>query len=335
MEKNIINGNVTTDSNNTNVTGNASNDANNTTDAANTASANTAGTNTPDEANVPVRTRSFDEAMHLHADTNPPVKELFANAYANGNTKVIPDTALRKIWPAASVVSNEQHDDQLIKYLANVNFLHHYALKAWETANDKTASAEWETKGMTTFGAILDMVQCDYRRARSDWLYLTSRATIDAKESKENVHKVIKHVAPNAFRKRVEMLIGMAISGFVFAAPQSQGEVTMSRKLKKSMGIESIKAEQDELTGDFIKANVVTTQQAREAKKAEKAAMQEAEKAKEKEKPAPSTALEVNTTAAKPKSKKKNPADEVKDAAPQANANDEDTLPKWNEAAIA
>lgn len=220
---------------------------------------------------VPV---SFADALTAQGkDTTP--NALFSLAYAWGSKQAIPEKALRNVWPDSSIA-----DDRVASYLDDVYFIQYCALQYWENADSHAIAEEWRTKGMNTWGKILSMVDSPFKRYNTDWLYIVSRATIDGKQDKESTNKVIKPASRNAFRKRVEMLVGMALNGFVFTNPLESLEAvqqTRAKKAEEAAAKETKKAE----------------------KEAEKAAKQTAAK---KEAPAPKKAKQA--TAKKSKAQK-------------------------------
>lgn len=177
-----------------------------------------------------IRPVSFKEA--LMALGKVPSKQLFESAYEWGNTQVITGEALHNIWPDHSTA-----DSLVDTYLHNVDMIHYSAVKYFETSNDPTVAEEWHKIGMAAWEAVLKLVGCPYKRTYSDWLYFVSRATTDAKKDKNSVEKIIKNVSPKAFRRRVEILIGLSIKGIAFTTDLVSPEVQRAeRKAKKNAG---------------------------------------------------------------------------------------------------
>ena len=227
-----------------------------------------------DTQNMQVVPVSFTDALLAQGKTS--AKTIFSCAYEWGNQKAIPENALRNVWPESSIV-----DDKLETYLDTVYFVQYCALQYWEKAANHEEAEEWRTKCMDAWGRILDMIGCEFKRFHTDFIYIVSRATIDGKADKESINKVIKPMSKTAFRKRIEMLAGMALKGFVFVNP-----------------LESLE-------------NIVTTRTAKAEKAAEKAVKQaakdeaQAKKADEKKQPAQE---KKNKKAQKAKQNKAKPA---------------------------
>ena len=118
------------------------------------------------------------------------------------------------------------------------------ALNYWENADNHKIAEDWRTKGMDAWGRILEMAGCDHKRHNTDWVYIVSRATIDGKKDKESLQKIIKPASKNAFRKRLEMLIGMAIHGFIFTNPLESLEAVTATRAEKAKKVEEKAARQ-------------------------------------------------------------------------------------------
>lgn len=196
---------------------------------------------------------SFEQALTSQA-TGTTAREMFALAYKWGNAKPIPETALKKVWPESPIAN-----DVVTSYTNSIYFLQYCALKYWEHAANHKAAEEWRSKGMNEWGKILDLIDCGYNRDSADWLYLVARATVDGKANKESATKVIKPVKEGPYRRRVEMLAGMALAGFAFVSNRETLESVEQTRILKGK-----------------------EKEAREAKKAEKAAKAIEKAAKEK-----------------------------------------------------
>ena len=259
-------------------------------------------TNTTTTAKVvPV---SFIDAL-MNQGKGTTAKDIFARAYEWGSKQAIPMEALRIIWPESSIV-----DDKAQTYLDTVYHVQFCALNYWENADNHGIAEDWRGKGMDAWGKVLDMAGCEHKRHNTDWVYIVSRATIDGKKDKESVQKIVKPASKNAFRKRVEMLIGMAIHGFIFTNPlESLEAVTATRAEKVKKAAE--KAER----------------QAAKAEATAKKAQPTAEKASTAK--APKTTRAATKTASKPKTTRKAPDKAATSPTTRQDAQDE--LPTLDE----
>ena len=254
-----------------------------------------------------VKPVSFEEA--LQAQGKVTAAELFTSAYARGNQKAIPESALRNVWPESPIVA-----DKVESYLDNVYYVQYCALQYWQYADNGSVAEEWRTKGMNTWAAILNVAGSDYKRNNTDWIYIVSRATIDGKESKDTTKRVVKPMSKTAFRRRIEMLIGLAINGFVFVNTNATIET-----IQQTRALNAQKAKERE--------------EKRIAKEAEKEAKKQAQDAPAaSEAPAiaqPVSSDAITQTAGKP-APAKQPKQQPKKAKQQETQTDSDTLPAFD-----
>lgn len=223
---------------------------------------------------------SYTDAL-LAQGKGTTAKAMFTMAYEWGSRQAVPEKALRVIWPESALA-----DDKVTTYLDSVYFVQYCALQYWQEAGNHATAEEWRTKGMDEWAKILQSVGCDFKRDNSDWIYLVSRATIDGKQDKESTCKVIKPKSKNAFRKCAEMLVGMAINGFVFTNPLESLESIAKTRAEKKKAAEDKKAEKAKAKAhaDAKKAVDAAKKKADAAPKAKDAAKpsQPAKKATEK-----------------------------------------------------
>lgn len=258
-------------------------------------------TNTTAAAVSPV---SFADALTAQGKGTA-AKDLFARAYEWGNKQTIPMEALQNVWPASPIAT-----DKVTSYLDSVYFIQYCALQYWEDANTPAKAETWRKKGMDAWGTILEMIGCDFKRDVRDWLYLVSRATLDGKASKESTSKVVKPTSKAAYRKRVEMLAGMALAGFAFTNPlETLEKIEQTRKAKAD-----------------AKAAKDANKKAKEEKPATVAPAEE-------EKPATTKARDKQPATNRPNRKKKPVTPPTSEATPANEPKPTDTIPADNTAA--